>query len=80
MYIQTVLDNDQRILKDPVPLLAVSELGDSSVNFKVAPWVNTADYWAVYFDIQETIKKKFDENGISIPFPQSDVHLYQNGN
>lgn len=78
--IQSVLDNDTRILKDPAPILAVSELGDSSVNFKVAPWVNAADYWAVYFDTHETIKKKFDENGISIPFPQRDVHLYQESN
>ena len=78
--IQSVLDNDSRILKDPVPVLAVSELGDSSVNFKVAPWVNTADFWAVYFDTHEAIKKKFDENGISIPFPQRDVHLYQTNN
>ncbi|MBU2494702.1 MAG: mechanosensitive ion channel [Bacteroidetes bacterium] len=76
--IKSVLENDERILKDPAPLLAVTELADSSVNFKVAPWVNTADYWSVYFETTETIKKKFDENGISIPFPQRDVHLFQN--
>ena len=78
--IKSVLENDTRILKDPTPILAVSELGDNSVNFKVAPWVNAADYWSVYFDTHETIKKKFDENGISIPFPQRDVHLYQQSN
>ncbi len=76
--IKTVLDNDSRILKDPAPQIALSELGDSSVNFNVRPWVNKADYWGVYFDVHEKIKKKFDEEKISIPFPQRDVHVYQN--
>ena len=75
--IQSVLNNDSRILKDPAPQIVVSELGDSSVNFNVRPWVNKADYWGVYFDTTEQIKKKFDEQNISIPFPQRDVHLYQ---
>jgi small conductance mechanosensitive channel len=75
--IQSVLNNDSRILKDPAPQVVVSELGDSSVNFNVRPWVNKADYWGVYFDITEQVKKKFDEQNISIPFPQRDVHLYQ---
>jgi small conductance mechanosensitive channel len=52
------------------------ELADSSVNFAVRPWVATADYWPVLFDLNETIKKRFDAEGISIPFPQRDVHLY----
>jgi small conductance mechanosensitive channel len=68
---------DERVLKDPPPTIAILELGDSSVNFVVRPWVNTADYWAVYFDITEQIKKRFDQEGISIPFPQRDVHVYQ---
>jgi small conductance mechanosensitive channel len=55
----------------------VSELADSSVNFVVRPWVNTADYWDVKFAVTEAIKKRFDEEGISIPYPQSDVHLYR---
>lgn len=76
--IKSVLGNDQRILKDPAPQIVLSELGDSSVNFNVRPWVNKSDYWAVYFDITEKIKKKFDEEKISIPFPQRDVHVYQN--
>ena len=76
--IQNILDNDQRILKDPAPQIVVSELGDSSVNFAVRPWVQSADYWNVFFDITESVKKKFDEEKISIPFPQRDVHLYQN--
>ena len=76
--IKEVLDNDSRILKDPAPDIFVSELADSSVNFTVRPWARTADYWEVYFDTIESVKKKFDEQNISIPFPQTDVHLFQN--
>ncbi len=72
-----ILAKDDRILKDPAMLIAVSELADSSVNFVVRPWVNLADYWGVYFDALENIKKAFDEAGISIPYPQQDVHLFQ---
>ena len=75
--IQSVIDSDSRVLKDPAPQIVVSELADSSVNFNVRPWVNSADYWEVYFDVTETIKKKFDAENISIPFPQRDVHMYQ---
>lgn len=71
-----VLSNDSRILKTPAPDVLVGTLADSSVNFNVRPWVNASDYWGVYFDTTENIKKKFDENNISIPFPQTDVHLY----
>ena len=74
---QEVLAADERILKNPPPQIALSELADSSVNFVVRPWVNTGDYWGVYFDVTETIKKRFDAAGVSIPFPQRDVHLYQ---
>lgn len=77
--IEDVLSKDERILKDPAPTIAVSELGDSSVNFAVRPWVKTADYWPVYFDTTESIKKRFDAEDISIPFPQRDVHLYEHG-
>ncbi len=72
-----ILSSDSRILKDPAPDIFVGTLADSSVNFKVRPWVNASDYWGVYFDTTEKIKKKFDENNISIPFPQTDVHLYK---
>jgi small conductance mechanosensitive channel len=75
--VAAVLQGDERILADPPPTIAVLELGQSSVNFAVRPWVNTADYWDVYFDTTERIKKRFDSEGISIPFPQRDVHLYQ---
>jgi small conductance mechanosensitive channel len=67
---------DERILKDPACTIAVSELADSSVNFVLRPWVATADYWGVKFDLTEAIKKRFDEVGISFPFPQQDIHLY----
>lgn len=68
---------DERILKDPEPTVAVSELADSSVNFVVRPWVNSSDYWAVKFDFTEAVKLRFDEEGISIPYPQMDVHLHK---
>ena len=70
-----IVEADERILKDPAPLIAVGELADSSVNFNVRPWVKSGDYWGVYFDLNEKIKLAFDENGVSIPFPQMDVHL-----
>jgi small conductance mechanosensitive channel len=73
--IASVIAADERILKDPAPLIAVGELGDSSVNFNVRPWVRSADYWNVYFDLNEKIKLSFDENGISIPYPQMDIHM-----
>jgi len=74
--IKEMVDKDSRILKDPEPFIAVSELADSSVNLVVRPWVNSGDYWGVYFDMQENVKKEFDKQGISIPFPQTDVHHY----
>ncbi|MCB1867517.1 MAG: mechanosensitive ion channel [Gammaproteobacteria bacterium] len=76
---QQVLDADERVLKDPAYTVAVSELGESSVNFVVRPWVKSGDYWAVRFDLTERIKLAFDENGISIPFPQMDVHMQKEG-
>ena len=75
--IQDLVNADERILKDPECLIAVSELADSSVNFIVRPWVNRADYSGVKFDLTEAIKKRFDKEGISFPFPQQDVHIYK---
>lgn len=72
-----IIAEDVRVLKDPAPFVGVSELGDNSVNFTVRPWVKTEDYWGVFFDLQENIKKRFDKEGISIPFPQRDVHLFK---
>ncbi len=74
--IQGILEADERVLSDPEPVIAVLELGDNSVNFAVRPWVNTADYWGVHFDVTEKVKLAFDAQGISIPFPQRDVHLH----
>ncbi|AXJ02390.1 small conductance mechanosensitive channel [Cyclonatronum proteinivorum] len=68
---------DERILKDPAPFIAVKELGDSSVDFVVRAWVNSGDFWGVFFKMNEEVYKTFDKEGLSIPFPQRDVHLYQ---
>lgn len=68
---------DERILAEPAPTVAVSELADSSVNFVVRPWVKAADFWGVKFDFTEAVKLRFDQEGISIPFPQMDVHLHK---
>ena len=75
--LEDILAKDDRVLQDPAPTIGVVELADNSVNFICRPWVKTADYWGVYFDITETVKKRFDDEGISIPFPQRDVHVYQ---
>ena len=72
-----IIANDTRTLKDPKPLVAVAELGDSSVNFTVRAWCRPEDYWGLFFDIQEKVKLTFDAEGISIPFPQTDVHVFQ---
>lgn len=70
-----VVESDPRVLKDPAVNIAVHALADSSVNLIVRPWVNSADYWPVYWDLTQAIKEALDENGIEIPFPQMDVHL-----
>jgi small conductance mechanosensitive channel len=72
-----ILEKDERVLQDPPTKIAVVELADSSVNFIVRPWVKGDDYWNVYFDTMENVKKSFDAEGISIPFPQRDVHVYR---
>jgi len=76
--LEDLIRADSRILDDPAPTVAVSELADSSVNLIVRPWVQTADYWSVRLDLTEKIKLTFDEQGISFPYPQQDVHMYQN--
>ncbi|WP_170111832.1 small-conductance mechanosensitive channel MscS [Photobacterium frigidiphilum] len=70
-----VVEADPRVLKDPAPTIGVVALADSSVNFVVRPWVETGDYWAVYFDLLQAIKEELDKEDIGIPFPQMDVHL-----
>jgi small conductance mechanosensitive channel len=74
--VSDLLQQEKRVLSNPAPVIAVLELADSSVNLVVRPWVKTGDYWTVRFDLTEKIKNSFDEAGISIPFPQHDVHLF----
>lgn len=75
--LETVLAGEQRILDNPAPVIAVAELADSAVLFKVRPWVKTADYWAVLFALTEATKNALDDAEIGIPYPQMDVHLHQ---
>jgi len=72
--LEEIVNADERVLKEPAPFVAVSELADSSVNFAVKVWAKSEDYWGVYFDTIEKVKLTFDEKGISIPYPQMDVH------
>ena len=76
--LQKLVSEDQRILAEPEAVVALGELGDSSVNFLVRPWVKAEDYWDVLWEMNEKVKLGFDEVGISIPYPQMDVHLNQN--
>ncbi len=75
--LQELVDKEERILKEPACLIGVAELGDNSVNFTVRPWVKSADNLAVRLDFTEAVKLRFDEEGISIPYPQMDVHLHK---
>jgi small conductance mechanosensitive channel len=74
-----LMKQDARILSDPAPQVAVSELGDSSVDFVIRPWVKTEDYWSVKFDLIRRIKEAFDKNGIEEPFPQRTIHMISGG-
>jgi small conductance mechanosensitive channel len=73
--LQSIVDEHESVLDDPEPIIRVLELGDSSVNFAVRPWVKTADYWETFWDLTKKVKLRFDEEGISIPYPQRDVHI-----
>lgn len=75
--IRTVLGEDDRVLADPEPVVAVAELGDSSVNFVVRPWCAKEDYWTLRFDLTRALKERLEAAGCSIPYPQRDVHLIQ---
>ncbi len=75
--LEDIVNNDIRVLKDPKPVVKLHELGDSSVNFVCRPWVKPDDYWDVYWDTTKAVKLRFDKAGISIPFPQRDVHIHQ---
>ncbi len=71
-----IIAGHELVLDEPVPMIRLNELGDSSVDFIVRPWTKTEDYWTVYWDVTREVKRRFDEEGISIPFPQRDVHVY----
>ena len=74
---EQILKENELVLDDPAPAVAVMELGDSSVNFAVRPWTNVDNYWDVYFGVTEKVKLELDANNITIPFPQRDIHLFQ---
>lgn len=74
---EDIVNSHEKVLQDPAPTVELVELADSSVNFVVRPWVKTEDYWTVYFDVTRSIKERCDEAGISIPFPQRDVHVFR---
>jgi small conductance mechanosensitive channel len=73
-----ILRSHDKILDNPEPMVRLHTLGESSVDFVVRPWVKIDDYWDVYWDVTKTVKLRFDDEGISIPFPQRDVHVYNN--
>lgn len=75
--IKQALDEDDRVLKEPEPLIAISELNDSSVDIRVRPWTASANVWPLQYALKKSVKEKFDANGVSIPFPQRDVHLFK---
>ncbi len=75
--LRSIVENHPKVLADPAPVIKLHELADSSVNFVCRPWTKTADYWDVYWDVTRAVKEQFDREGLSIPFPQQDVHMHQ---
>jgi small conductance mechanosensitive channel len=75
--LEEIVSSHELVLKDPEPVVRLHELGDSSVNFVCRPWAKTADYWTVYWDVTRSVKERFDAEGVTIPFPQRDVHIHQ---
>ena len=75
--LREIVEGHELVLKDPEPVIKLHTLGESSVDFVVRPWTKTGDYWNVYWDLTRAVKERFDAEGISIPFPQRDVHLFQ---
>ncbi len=74
--LEDIVTGHPKVLKEPAPVVQLHELADSSVNFVVRPWTKTSDYWAVYWDITKAVKERFDKEGLSIPYPQQDIHLH----
>jgi len=79
VVLNDIISKEERVLPEPAPLVAVAELADSSVNLVVRVWTKTGDYWGVTFDTTETIKNRFDAEGIGIPYPQRDIHIVSGG-
>jgi len=77
--IRSVLGEDERVLQEPEPVIAVHELGDSSVNLVVRPWCSREDYWKLRWDLTRAMKERLEAAGCSIPYPQRDVHLFGEG-
>ncbi len=77
--LEEIVANHPKVHAEPAPVVRVHALADSSVNFVVRPWTDTADYWDVYWDVTRKVKERFDEEGLNIPFPQQDVHVHQVG-
>jgi small conductance mechanosensitive channel len=75
--LEKIVADHPKVLKDPAFTVRLHELGESSVNFVVRPWVLPANYWEVYWDVTRKVKEEFDRQGVTIPFPQRDVHLYK---
>jgi small conductance mechanosensitive channel len=75
--LEDIVSKHELVLDEPEPVIKLHELADSSVNFVCRPWVKTADYWTVYWDVTRTVKERFDAEGVSIPFPQQDVHVHK---
>lgn len=75
--LKDLLTSHDKVLEEPAPVVRLHMLNESSVDFIVRPWVRTEDYWDVYWDITRAVKMRFDADGISIPFPQRDIHLYR---
>jgi Small-conductance mechanosensitive channel len=75
--LERIVTGHPLVLKDPAPVIRLNELADSSVNFIVRPWSKTGDYWTIYWDVTAAVKREFDAAGISIPYPQQDVHVYR---
>jgi small conductance mechanosensitive channel len=74
--LERIVTSHEKVLREPAPVIQLHELADSSVNFVCRPWTKTADYWNVYWDVTRMVKEEFDREGISIPFPQRDIHVY----
>jgi small conductance mechanosensitive channel len=77
LILERIINEHPLVMKDPAPLIKMNELGESAINFIARPWAKTGDYWTVFWEVTAAVKEEFDSTGISFPYPQQDVHLYQ---